>query len=159
MGDDELGELSKPKKNKWVEEGMEDGKFGSNGAGLESIAAGGLHTLFIDETGTVSCGVVCFSVLLFTILQIWSCGVNDDAALGRITKNVPNPEKPNEFLDVDTLTATPHPVQSLVDEGFRAVKVIAGDSISAAISSAGDLRVWGHFRVCLIISSLIQPLT
>jgi len=33
-----------------------------------------------------------------------------------------------------------------VDEKFRAVKITAGDSISAALSADGDLRVWGHFR-------------
>ena len=79
---------------------------------------------------------------------MWTCGVNDDAALGRVTQNVPNPEKPNEFLDVDELTSYPHPIQSLVDEGFRAVKVVAGDSINAALSDAGELRLWGSFRVC-----------
>ena len=81
-------------------------------------------------------------------LQIWSCGTNDDAALGRVTADVPDPEKPGEVLDADTLTATPHPVQSLIDENFRAVRIAAGDSISAAISTTGDLRAWGHFRVC-----------
>ncbi|KAH9938640.1 regulator of chromosome condensation 1/beta-lactamase-inhibitor protein II [Fomitopsis serialis] len=33
-----------------------------------------------------------------------------------------------------------------VDENFRAVRITAGDTISAAISSEGDLRVWGSFR-------------
>jgi hypothetical protein len=41
----------------------------------------------------------------------------------------------------------PRPLESLVDEGFRAVKVAAGDSISAAIGTEGGLRVWGSFRV------------
>ena len=85
--------------------------------------------------------------MLLIFIQIWSCGVNDDAALGRVTQEVPNPEKPGEFLDIDTLTAVPHPVQNLMAENFRAVIIAAGDSISAAISSAGDLRVWGSFRV------------
>lgn len=80
-------------------------------------------------------------------LQVWSCGVNDDAALGRITVEVPNPDKEGEFLDVDELTAEPHPLKSLVDENFRAVRIAAGDTISAAISSEGELRVWGTFRV------------
>jgi len=79
--------------------------------------------------------------------QIWSSGTNDDAALGRITTEVPDPDKLGEFLDADTLTATPHPIQALIDENFRAVRIAAGDSISAAISTAGDLRAWGHFRV------------
>lgn len=79
--------------------------------------------------------------------QVWSCGVNDDAALGRITQDVPDPEKEGEFVDIDTLTAEPHPLQSLKDENFRAVRIAAGDTISAAISAEGELRVWGSFRV------------
>lgn len=130
MGPDVLGELDKPKRNAWVEEQIQDGTFGEVGAGIESVVAGGLHTLFIDEKGTV-----------------WTCGVNDDAALGRITHNVPDPEKPDSFLDVDELTSVPHPLKSLVDENFRAVQVASGDSICAALSQDGDLRVWGSFRV------------
>ncbi|THH30681.1 hypothetical protein EUX98_g3490 [Antrodiella citrinella] len=129
MGPDALGDFEKPKRNPWIENAIEEGKFGEEGAGLEAIAAGGLHTLLIDEKGTV-----------------WSCGVNDDAALGRITNNVPNPDKEGEFLDIDTLTSQPYPLQTLVDEGFRAVRIAAGDSISAALSDQGDLRVWGSFR-------------
>lgn len=75
--------------------------------------------------------------------------MNDDAALGRVTHNVPDPSNPGAFLDVDELTSVPHPLQSLVDEKFRAVQVVAGDSIGAALSTEGDLRVWGSFRVCL----------
>ena len=54
MGPDFLGEFGKPKKNAWIEEQIEDGAFGGEGAGLEAVAAGGLHTLLIDEKGTVS---------------------------------------------------------------------------------------------------------
>ncbi|EIN10547.1 RCC1/BLIP-II [Punctularia strigosozonata HHB-11173 SS5] len=129
MGSELLGDYDKPKKNPWVTEKVEDGAFGSEDAGLETIAAGGMHTLLVDERGTV-----------------WTCGVNDEGALGRVTVGVPNPDKEGEFLDVDELTAVPHPVQSLVDEDFRAVRVAAGDSVSAAISSTGELRVWGSFR-------------
>ncbi|KZT12728.1 RCC1/BLIP-II [Laetiporus sulphureus 93-53] len=129
MGPDLLDEFDKPRKNAWIEEKIREGLFGGPEAGLEAVAAGGLHSLFIDEKGTV-----------------WSCGVNDDAALGRITANVPNPEKEGEILDVDQLSAVPHPLQSLVDEKFRAVRIVAGDTISAAISTQGDLRVWGSFR-------------
>ncbi|KIY69747.1 RCC1/BLIP-II protein [Cylindrobasidium torrendii FP15055 ss-10] len=130
MGPDVLCEIDKPKKHPWAEEQMTKGTFGSEGAGLESAAAGGMHSLFIDEAGTV-----------------WSCGLNDDAALGRDTAQVPDPEKPDAFLDVDELTAWPHPLQSLKDENFRAVQVVAGDSICAAVSAEGELRVWGSFRV------------
>lgn len=77
--------------------------------------------------------------------------MNDDAALGRVTQNVPDPSNPNVFLDVDELTSIPHPLQSLVDENFRAVQVAAGDSICAALSVEGDLRVWGSFRVRIFL--------
>ncbi|KAJ7639088.1 regulator of chromosome condensation 1/beta-lactamase-inhibitor protein II [Roridomyces roridus] len=121
MGPDVLGELDKPKKHAWVEEQMEDGTFGEDNAGLEMVAAGGMHSLFVDEKGTV-----------------WSCGVNDDAALGRVTEGVPDPDS--------TLTNVPHPIEALVDEKFRAVQVATGDSICVAVNEHGDLRAWGSFR-------------
>lgn len=81
--------------------------------------------------------------------------MNDDAALGRVTQNVPDPSNPNTFLDIDELTSIPHSLQSLVDEKFRAVQVAAGDSICAALSVEGDLRVWGSFRVCVFLHDLM----
>lgn len=83
---------------------------------------------------------------------MWTCGVNDDAALGRITQNVPDPQNPDSFLDVDELTSIPHPLQSLIDDDFRAVQLASGDSICAALSKDGDLRVWGSFRVRTILT-------
>lgn len=53
MGPDVLDELEKPKKNTWVEQQIAAGAFGGEGAGLEAIAGGGMHSLFIDEKGTV----------------------------------------------------------------------------------------------------------
>lgn len=53
MGPDDLDQHDKPKRNVWAENQMQNGTFGEVGAGLESIAAGGLHTVFIDEKGTV----------------------------------------------------------------------------------------------------------
>jgi regulator of chromosome condensation len=67
--------------------------------------------------------------------------------LGRITQNIPDPNNPGSFLDIDELTSIPHPLQSLVEEGFRAVKIASGDSICGAVSDQGELRVWGSFRV------------
>lgn len=78
---------------------------------------------------------------------MWSFGINDEATLGRETEHVPDPLKPGEFLKSEDLEAKPFPVQALLDESFRAVKIAAGDSISAAISTRGDLRVWGSFKV------------
>ena len=54
MGPDVLGEISKPKRNTWIEEHIEDGAFGEDKAGIESVTCGGLHTIFADEKGTVS---------------------------------------------------------------------------------------------------------
>ncbi|KAF5358908.1 hypothetical protein D9758_004806 [Tetrapyrgos nigripes] len=130
LGPDVLDEFDKPKKHAWAEEQIQKGTFGEEGAGLEAIAGGGMHSLFIDEKGT-----------------IWSCGLNDDAALGRVTKDVPDPENPGSFLDIDELTSVPYPLQFLADEKFRAVQVVSGDSICAAVSDQGELRVWGSFRV------------
>lgn len=53
MGPDFLGEYAKPKQNLLVKEKIEEGDFGGEGAGLESVAAGGMHTLFVDEKGRV----------------------------------------------------------------------------------------------------------
>ena len=54
MGPDVLGEVSKPKRNTWIEEHIKAGDFGEDNAGIESVACGGLHTIFLDERGTVS---------------------------------------------------------------------------------------------------------
>jgi len=54
MGPDHLGELNKPTRNIWVEQKIQEDAFGSEGAGLEFVVAGGMHSLFIDEKGTVS---------------------------------------------------------------------------------------------------------
>lgn len=53
MGPDVLGELDKPRKHPWAEKQMQEGAFGSEAAGLEAVAAGGMHSLFIDESGKV----------------------------------------------------------------------------------------------------------
>lgn len=55
MGPDFCSELNKPRKSSFVEDGIDREIFGEDEAGLETIAAGGLQTLFIDERGTVSC--------------------------------------------------------------------------------------------------------
>lgn len=52
-------------------------------------------------------------------------------------------------MSVEDLEASPQPIQALIDDGFRAVKVAAGDNVSAALDSEGRLRVWGSFRVSI----------
>jgi regulator of chromosome condensation len=53
LGPDVLQELPKPKRHTWAEKKTEDGTFGEEGAGIEFVAAGGLHTVFVDEKGAV----------------------------------------------------------------------------------------------------------
>ncbi|KIY47664.1 RCC1/BLIP-II protein [Fistulina hepatica ATCC 64428] len=126
LGFDIPAGANKPKRNTWVERMIEEGQFGGQGAGLVSVAAGGMHSLFVDEAGSV-----------------WSFGINDDAALGRKTIKI-------DEEDVDMVTkvptSLPGKITGLVDEGFHAVKVFAGDSLSLAISETGQVRSWGCFR-------------
>lgn len=83
---------------------------------------------------------------------MWSCGTNDNGALGRVTVMIPDPKDDKSALEVDEKTSDPVwkpvPIHSLADEGFRAVKIVAGDSFSAAIGDKGELRAWGAFSVC-----------
>ncbi|OBZ73197.1 Protein pim1 [Grifola frondosa] len=69
---------------------------------------------------------------------------------GTGTHTITDPEDERKTLTVDELTSLPFyvpaPIQSLVDEGFRTVKIMAGDSVCAAISDQGGLRVWGTFH-------------
>lgn len=59
MGEDNLGELTKPQRNKLVEEMIQEGKFGEKGAGFQAVAAGGMSSLLVDEQGTVSSVLQC----------------------------------------------------------------------------------------------------
>lgn len=46
-------------------------------------------------------------------------------------------------------------VDGLQEEGFKAVRVAAGDSVSLAISDKGEVRCWGSFRVCTTCCYLV----
>lgn len=48
------GQVNKIRRNHYVEEKIAEGAFGGENAGLEAVAAGGMHTLLIDEKGSVS---------------------------------------------------------------------------------------------------------
>ncbi|OCF40717.1 pim1 protein + RNA transporter 2 [Kwoniella heveanensis CBS 569] len=133
LGPDELDEIARPKLHSWFEEQIEDGKLSRDGkegsGGLEAVACGGMHTLAIDEAGRVR-----------------SWGINDNAALGRKTTDVPDPANPSAMIPNEDLETYPFVVESLEKEGFRAVQVAAGDSVSIALSDKGELRAWGSFR-------------
>jgi regulator of chromosome condensation len=69
MGPSFLDELSKPTRNTWVEERITQGVFGPGpGSGIVGVVAGGLHSLFIDENGTV-CSFLCVTIYLLTNLH------------------------------------------------------------------------------------------
>ncbi|KAL0247475.1 hypothetical protein I308_103540 [Cryptococcus tetragattii IND107] len=133
LGPDNLDEIGRPKLHSWFEEQIEEGNLSREGkpgsGGLESVHCGGMHTLAIDEAGRVR-----------------SWGINDNAALGRITTDVSDPKNPGQMIPNEDLESYPFVVETLEQEGFRAVQVAAGDSISVAISEKGELRAWGSFR-------------
>jgi regulator of chromosome condensation len=64
MGPDVLDDAAKPKLHKWCQEAIEEGRFGGDGAGIESITAGGMHSFMIDEEGKVRTSGYCFGFLL-----------------------------------------------------------------------------------------------
>lgn len=140
LGTEALDEIKRPRKHGWVAEKIAKGDLGAGG--LEQIIAGGMHTLAIDSNG-----------------KLWSWGVNDHAALGRQTTREADVEAEvyeTEPLPVEGLSPTGRGVlpgpkaagggQQGDVETFRATRVAAGDSISAALSQDGQLRVWGSFR-------------
>ena len=115
------------------EEQINEGKLSrdkKSKGGLEAVVAGGMHTVTVDEGGRV---------------RTW--GINDNACLGRVTANVPDPENPGSVIENEVLETVPHVLDSLVKEDFRTVSVAAGDSVSVAVSDKGEIRAWGSFRV------------
>lgn len=85
------------------------------------------------------------------MLQIRTWGINDNACLGRVTTNVPDPENEGQVIENEILETTPTVIESLEKEGFRAVSVSAGDSVSVAVSDKGEIRAWGSFRVSFVV--------
>jgi alpha-tubulin suppressor-like RCC1 family protein len=84
-----------------------------------------------------------------TDIQVRSWGINDNASLGRITSDVPDPNNSGAVIPNEDLETYPYVIEALEKEGFRAVQVAAGDSISVAVDANGDIRAWGSFRVSL----------
>jgi hypothetical protein len=56
----------------WGEEQIEEGTFGPDNAGIETVAAGGMHSIFVDEKGTVSNSNVLWSSYIdyFFLLRV-----------------------------------------------------------------------------------------
>ncbi|KAI0772920.1 regulator of chromosome condensation 1/beta-lactamase-inhibitor protein II [Trametes elegans] len=96
-----------------------EGAFGARGGGIQAVVAAiGPRSLFVAEDGSV-----------------WSYGDNERGALGRALRDGENEDH------------VPRRIQTLVAERFRAVSAVAGDCFSAVRSDAGEVRVWGSYRV------------
>ncbi|BGP01920.1 Guanine nucleotide exchange factor SRM1 [Rhodotorula toruloides] len=115
-----LDEITRPRRHVGFVTKFEEGEEGWEG-GVADLVCGGMHTLAVDGEG-----------------RVWSWGINDNAALGRLTT------KPG--FTSEELEATPGLVENLPLESFKAVRVAAGDSVSLAISERGEVRAWGSFR-------------
>lgn len=72
--------------------------------------------------------------------------MNDEAALGRVTENVNDPDEPSQLVETDILEFQPMVIPGLAEEGFRAVQAAAGDSVSVFLDGEGSLRACGCFR-------------
>ncbi|KAJ7168304.1 RCC1/BLIP-II [Mycena crocata] len=114
LGDDQEKEVMRPRVHPAVLELVTSGNMGPSG--LERVAAGGMHSLILDSNG-----------------KIWSFGLNDSLALGRLSK-------PSEGKSENI----PELVSGL--DGFRATFIAASDNLSVAISETGELRAWGTFN-------------
>ena len=101
------------------------------------VVAGACHSVVVSADGS----------------KVYTFGVNDEAALGRDTGindngfaagpdgNPSDPDK-TELVDEETAAAIPSPVA--LNETI--VKVTAGDSHTAALTSSGKVYLWGCFR-------------
>jgi regulator of chromosome condensation len=78
------------------------------------VAAGGMHTVVLSEDG-----------------RVFTFGVNDDMALGRITT------EEEEQFDPKEVDLTPNKI----------VQISAGDSHSVALTDDGRVFFWGTVKV------------
>ncbi|MBW0524459.1 hypothetical protein O181_064174, partial [Austropuccinia psidii MF-1] len=126
QGPDKLDDIRKPVLHPLIEELKLKGQMSQP----QHLAGGGMHTLLVDDDG-----------------QIWSWGINDNAALGRKTEGIEGVEQ--EELESRPMLVSALNPQSNPDSGshpFKAARVSAGDSVSVAISDQGELVAWGSFR-------------
>jgi alpha-tubulin suppressor-like RCC1 family protein len=103
---------------------------------ITSVAAGGLHTLFLDKDGKA--GVYFVSLhrnYSWLYAQVWSCGNDDKGALGRETGSA----------NVDELVSRPYAIPDL--ESREITTICAKSGLSAAVTTIGELFVWGTVRV------------
>ncbi|QDZ17650.1 regulator of chromosome condensation [Chloropicon primus] len=101
------------------------------GLTFQKLVCGGMHTVALSSDGTV-----------------WSWGVNDEGALGRLAKSN------NDFVDAKAMglggsaDAIPENVPGKVDlpAGSRVAALSAGDSHCMALLTSGEVWGWGSYR-------------
>ena len=130
LGPDHLEEIPRPQLHPWQ--------------GVTSIAAGGMYTLLLDIYGQVSASPALLHSNSTLYAQVWSCGNNDNYALGRETEyakldwGAPRPS-------FDELVSKPYAIPRLKFHNISSI--CAGNELSAAVSVSGELFVWGAVRV------------
>ena len=115
--------------------------------GVVAVAYGGMHGVALTHDG-----------------KVYTWGVNDLGALGRITK-----AKDEKLKDADADSSdsddedevplnedesTPKPVD--FPEGTIITRIAAGDSLSLAVTNAGRVYGWGTFRVSPFIPGALS---
>ncbi|EEB09268.1 ran GDP/GTP exchange factor [Schizosaccharomyces japonicus yFS275] len=117
MADDDVDVIYRPRLNP---------SLTREKAGVVTLAVGGMHTAVVTHDG-----------------RVLTWGVNDDFALGRLTKN--QVDEDGEPIDNDTLEGTPYPVEGeLLNK--HVVKVVCSDNLTVAITDEGECYAWGTFR-------------
>ncbi|PWW73881.1 hypothetical protein C7212DRAFT_359178 [Tuber magnatum] len=106
--------------------------------GIVAAAIGGMHGLALSHEG-----------------RVYSWGVNDQCALGRVTTHTPPTGVVSSGDDGDSdndgeehlnpLESTPMLITGL-PEGTVVTRIAASDSISIAVTDAGRVYGWGTFR-------------
>ena len=105
-----------------------------DGKGVVAVECGGQHSLALDSTG-----------------RVWSWGVNDQGALGRLTEDGHDEDDYEDLESIDdqsivkgTEAFLPLPVP--LGAGVRVVQMVCADSFSAVLTADGDVYAWGSFR-------------
>ena len=120
------------------------------GQGITSIAAGGLYTLLLDKGGKVSeSSPSLHSSNPRLYAQVWSCGNNDNYALGRETESAKRGWAA-PHVSFDELISRPHIIPGLRSHNISSI--CAGNELSAAVTVSGELFIWGAVRVSLFHS-------
>lgn len=112
--------------------------------GLKEIGVNKKRPVFVkdvDEPVVFIASGGMHNVCLTSNGQIYTWGCNDEGALGRKTEDV----------DDRDLSAEP----AKVPLPYKIVKVSAGDSHSAALTSTGSIYIWGNFKVIIVLVVIV----